>query len=73
MTIYDKNLKIFTNGCLVVYDGKNYNLSISDSGVHLINDYEEKHIEARDGDILEDIEIVTVADKLTGNLFEIGE
>lgn len=72
MTIYDKNLKIFTNGCLVGYDGKNYDISISDSGVHLINDYEEKHIQARDEDILEDIEIVTVADKLTGNLFNIG-
>jgi hypothetical protein len=73
MTIYDKNINIFTDGCLVEYCGKDYDLSISTSGVHLINDYEEKHIEARDGDILEDIEIVTVADKLTGNLFEIGE
>jgi hypothetical protein len=73
MTIYDKNRNIFTNGCLVEYNGKNYDLSISNSGVHLSGEYEEKHIEARDGDILEEIMIVTVADKLTGNLFEIGE
>lgn len=73
MTIYDKNLIQFTNGCLVSYEGKNYDLSISTSGIHLINDYEEKHIEASNGDILEDIAIVTDGDKCTGSLFEIGE
>lgn len=71
MTFYDMNSNKLNNGDLVLYRGKRYEISITDNGVQLSSDNEERTIEAKNNHIFKSIKIVDWCDdEIIGMAYE---